>query len=297
MVQRILLVEESRPLATALKEQVETAGFAVDVARAADAPASITADHVVALVRGGTLGEAVMAVLRKAEPDLPVAMLFADAQEAEKSKVRPDAVFVGPLSTPAVGAAFRTLGKLREQARELARLEKAAPRSPGSADVHDLEFLKKLLLMEVKRSRRYRYPISLALIAVDRWREASKPLEGKARVQLLGELLGVLTSAVRDIDLALLYSEERFLVFMPHTRAEGALKVARRLSMRVREHPGAVPVTASVGVATFEGEGTVSFSSLIRDASEALGRAQADGGDRAEQAGTVQRRRDRVVLG
>jgi GGDEF domain-containing protein len=55
-------------------------------------------------------------------------------------------------------------------------------------------------------------------------------------------------------------------------------------------------VTASVGIATFEGNGTMSFSTLVRAASEALLRAQQAGGDRARHAGG-RARRDRVSLG
>jgi hypothetical protein len=51
---------------------------------------------------------------------------------------------------------------------------------------------------------------------------------------------------------------------------------------RARAHPGGL--TASVGVGSFDGEGTMSFSALVRGAADALLEAQARGGDRAEHA-------------
>jgi two-component system cell cycle response regulator len=96
---------------------------------------------------------------------------------------------------------------------------------------------------------------------------------------------------VRDIDLPLLYDGERLLVFMPHTDALGARTVAQRLVRRARSHPAGI--TASVGVSSFDGEGTMSFSTLVRGAADALAKAQGRGGDQAEQ-GTGKSRRERV---
>ena len=80
----------------------------------------------------------------------------------------------------------------------------------------DLEFLKKLLFVEVRRSKRYGYPLSLALVAVDRWEPLAAPLSARARTALLAEVLGVVTASLRDVDLALPFSGERFVVVMPH---------------------------------------------------------------------------------
>ena len=56
-----------------------------------------------------------------------------------------------------------------------------------------------------------------------------------------------------------------------------------------------IRVTASIGVAAFEGQGTVSFGSLIKDATAALRRAQLDGGDRVEAAAPAPK--SRVSIG
>jgi two-component system cell cycle response regulator len=84
-------------------------------------------------------------------------------------------------------------------------------------------------------------------------------------------------------------------VLMPHTDAEGALAVSRRLCQRVRERGGTAPVSASVGVAAHEGDGSVSFSALVQRATAALARAREAGGDRVE--GDLPRRRARALPG
>jgi len=70
--------------------------------------------------------------------------------------------------------------------------------------------------------------------------------------------------------------------------------VAQRLVRRARSHPAGI--TASVGVSSFDGEGTMSFSTLVRGAADALLLAQGRGGDQAEQ-GTGKPRRERASKG
>jgi len=298
MAQRVLLVEESRTVAAALRRYLEGAGFQVDLAPPGEARQRLGPSHALALVRAamgidGGLAEA----LKQADPGLPVVLIFDGPEEADASAedLSADGVLVGPLSRPAVVSLCRAMARLRAQARLIARMQGASTQS--AAGPTDLDFLKRIVLMEVKRSRRYRYPISMALAAVDRWKQVAAKLDGRARAALLGDLLGVVNRAVRDIDLALIYSAERFLVLMPHTRAEGALEVANRLVARVRAWRGLVRVTASVGVATSEGDGGVSFGSLTKGAAQALLRAQSTGGDKAELVGGPRRKRDRVVIG
>ncbi len=83
---------------------------------------------------------------------------------------------------------------------------------------------------------------------------------------------------------------------MPHPPSSGGLLVARRMVNRVRERTTTMPVTVSVGVASHEGQGTVSFGSLVKRAAEALAQARTAGGDRAVGA-EPPKRRDRISIG
>jgi len=69
-----------------------------------------------------------------------------------------------------------------------------------------------------------------------------------------------------------------------------------RLVARIRDRDPKAPVTVSAGVAGHAGGGTVSFGSLVKRAAEALTRARAKGGDRAEPADPPPKR-NRVVMG
>ncbi len=298
MPRRILLADDASPVADALRRDLEERGFAIELVPPDEAAGRVAPGRYGAALVVGTARGGLVAALKGADPILPVIALFLDRKEAAASPDarHADAVLVAPLTASSVAAVCDLATRLRDLSARVADLEaRGARRGSGP----DLDLLKRLLLSEVKRSRRYGHPLSLALVAVDGWEERAPKLSARARTAALAGVLGVVTASLRDLDLAVPFSQERFVVVMPHTRADGALRVARRLCARVRDHraaPGRTRVTASVGVATHDGDGTVSFAGLVKRAGEALARARAQGGDRAEPADPP-RKRDRISFG
>jgi diguanylate cyclase (GGDEF)-like protein len=181
------------------------------------------------------------------------------------------------------------MSRLAAKARRIADLERAT--APGR---EGFELHRRLVLMEVKRARRYRYPLALVLVSLDDWAEVGASLEPAARGELLAAVLSILARSLRSVDLPVLHSGDRFLVVLPHTPAEGALTLAGRLCAQVGAHPGPPRVTASAGVASFDGAGQVSLGSLVAEASRGLDRARVAGGGRAERGGggTVEKKVD-----
>lgn len=295
MERRILLVDDSEAVVTALRRDLGEER-AVDAVWPMEAAARVAdTRYGVAVVRGAA-GPAVIAALRDADPLLPIVVVFLDRRERSlHGGVTGDAVLVGPLTASAVIATCDLAVSLRAQAERATALEGRLAHRP-TAGARDLEFLKRLLFVEVKRSRRYAYPVSLVLVALDGWEALASTLEPQARTGLLAEVLGIATGTLRDIDLAVPFSEERLVVLLPHTKEDGALRVARRLCGLVRDRPGTPRLTASAGVATHTGDGTVSFGGLVRRAGEALARARASGGDRAEPADPATKR-SRISIG
>lgn len=295
MARRILVADDSEAMVAALRRDLEERGREVVAVTPDGAAAAAAAGRFGAALVRGTAGVKVLAALRAADPLLAVVVLFLDREEAALHPgAKGDAVLVGPLTASAVGAACALAEELRVRGERIAELEQRAAR-PARAQ-RDLEFLKRLLLVEVKRSRRYGYPLSLALLSVDGWEALAPGLDAKGRSALLAELLGVVSGTLRDIDIAVPFSEERLLVLMPHTPADGGLKVARRLCALVRDRAGRPKVTVSAGVAAHGADGTVSFGDLVRRAADALARARAAGGDRAEPADPP-KKRDRISIG
>jgi diguanylate cyclase (GGDEF)-like protein len=299
VARRILLADDPGPVVDAVARDLEERGCAVDAVSPHEAAErAMSRRYDAALVRGTRKAVGVVPAMRAADPFLPVLVLFLDRKEARARGAvaeGADGVLVGPLTASSVGTLAAFASKLRDSAEKIAEVEAAlaARRQPGA---HDLAFLKRLLLVEVRRSRRYAYPLSLALLEVDGWRNLSAQLPAAARTALLADVLRLVTASLRDIDLAVPLTAERLVVLLPHTRAEGGLRVAKRLCAKLRERGGSPALTASVGVASHGGDGTVSFGSLVKRAGEALARARGAGGDRAEAADPV-KKRDRISIG
>jgi diguanylate cyclase (GGDEF)-like protein len=294
MPRRILLAAEPDAVANAIRRDLEPARE-VEVVRPAEAAAAAAGRRFGAAIVRGAAGPRAVAALRAADPLLPIVVVFVDRREAAAHPAsRADAVLVGPVSASALTAACALAEELRARGERLAALEAQLAR-PGRA-AGELDFLKRLLLAEVKRSRRYGHPLSLALLAVDGWEELVRGMGAKARTGLLADVLAGVSGALRDIDVAVPFSDERLLVLMPHTKDDGALRVARRLCALVRDRPGLPQLTASVGVATHPGDGTVSFATLVKRASDALRRGRVAGGDRVEVADPP-KKRERISIG
>lgn len=294
MARRILLVDDSRAVLRALRRDLEERGRAVDHAPALTAAVAVEPGaYGAAVVRASERTADLAAALRRADPLLPVLGLVLEGDASRGAEaLGVDAVLVGPVTASAVSCACELAERLRDQAERIATLEARASRR-GAAE-RDLAFLRKLLLVEVRRSRRYGFPVALALVGVDRL--GAPGLSGRGRAAALGDVLAVVTRSLRDIDLAVPLDDDRIVVLMPHTRADGAMRVARRLAAAVRDRPGSPSLTLSVGVAAHGGDGTVSFGGLVKRAGDALARARAAGGDRVEAADPP-RKRERVSIG
>jgi diguanylate cyclase (GGDEF)-like protein len=302
-----LIAEPAIPVATALRKFLESAGYAVIVVgTATEALREVRTsppEVLVASVSPSMDGEELCREVKQESPDLPVLLLYMPEEENPEGRATAagaDACLVGPLKRTTVVTCVGLVLQLAE-ARIAARSaapptpltpteedEQAARKlgleGPGSAD---FDFLKRLLLMEVKRSRRYRYPIALLLLELDQLNERTGQLGTAQRTTLLAETLGLIAGGVRDIDVIVPTTEGKFVAFLPHTPKVGALVVAERLRQRVKTLSRLPNMSVSMGLSVFEpspvrGQTQVSFGNLMKDASEALRKAQTEGGDRVE---------------
>lgn len=327
---RVLVAEPSVPISNALKKflegvaDVQTSVYldeAVQVVRAR-AP-----DVLIAAVSGTFDGEVLCAQVKKLAPRTRVVLTYPPSDferasdRAEESGA--DGFVVGPLKRHAVlGMLHAMRGQLAlfdqrqayaadvgaakaEQNSGKSRRSAVAPVRPTTGiNQADEAFFKKYMLLEVKRSKRYKYPVALLMVALDGLEahlkaHASPELQ---RAAIRAEVLQVLPQLLRDIDLLMPFAGEKYLVFLPHTSRTGCMTVARRVVARLRELKTFPGGTASVAVASFdpklEPRGQVSFGGLVREATDALKKAQAAGGDRVEASETQPLpRRSRISMG
>ena len=228
------------------------------------------------------------------EPRLLEAIARLNGEVAEfRAREQPVKLRIRALEDEAI-ALTALVGKLKDQ------LKSSSKMLPGG----EVAFLKRFLPLEVKRSKRYQYPVAVVLVGLDemekRLVESSSPEFQRAAIR--SEAMAGIFKVVRDIDLAVPFADDKYLVLLPHTPRDGAMTVASRLQAQLSKMDAFDGGTASAGVATYEPKywkkEHVSFGGLMRDATGALLKAQANGGGYVEAAPMPEKpRRDRISIG
>jgi diguanylate cyclase (GGDEF)-like protein len=327
---RIIVADASPAVAGALRGFLE-GKYEVRAARDEDetleAVTSFAADLLIASESDRFDAEAVCAALKARDPDFPVILVYAPEEgdpDGRAMRAGAEACLQGPLKQGTVLSCVRNVLALTEM-RGKARLVRRAPEMPegdegldphgedehltlpdpgvGPTQAPDFGAFRALLSREVKRSRRYRYPVAFIVLAYDAFATGMPELETTDVDALLAGAKNVLAKHLRETDLVSAFHPGSWVVFLPHTPADGAMAVAERL----REKLGGLQRTyllASAGVAAHvpvEGTGDLSFGKLFRDATDALAQARADGGSRTMLAAggtdaSGRRRKNRLFI-
>jgi diguanylate cyclase (GGDEF)-like protein len=260
----------------AIAEGLKKAGLKVTAAREVEA---LTAEQVVIVGSSVKSGSRAARDIRK---QVPEAFVFAAMKAGFKASWA-DAVL--PLPVSANDLKVR-LGELQAKAR--------APSLPVSrpgdgildmtTNFYTFAHFKEVLFIEVKRARRYGFPLALAIMGFD---PVGGRMDAELQTQLMSGLALSIRRSLRDTDYPVQYSADRVLLLMPHTDLAGSLIVARRICERVAKatlQSGEVIIrpTISVGVAAGEPGREYGFSDLVRQAQDGLTAAIDKGGNRVE---------------
>jgi PleD family two-component response regulator len=233
----------------------------------------------------GLSGYALCRLAKEKDPTLPVVIMFSaeDEQgEAEARRANADNWLVRPLKRLELLYVVRDLIVMRStllraarnaEERNAAREEAQAAGSPASSRLVQFELFKRLLGIELKRSQRYGFPLSILLASLDH-----EVPSGDRDL-----LVQAARSAIRDIDIPVAFAESDVLIVMPHTDLDGGKLVAERIRKRVRAQGAARSggaSTASIGVVAAPGGARLTFATLLAQATRAQRQAARAGGDR-----------------
>jgi diguanylate cyclase (GGDEF)-like protein len=147
------------------------------------------------------------------------------------------------------------------------------------------DFFEKYLVTELKRAKRYEYPIAACLVAIDPWSKDDPEPSPEASRKLRTRVASAVSACVRDIDVPVDVAEDRFLMFLPYTDIAGAERVGRRVAKVVASYGSIndgghrIQMSVSVGIAALRHGKPVSFAKLMRDAGAAVRAAQLKGGN------------------
>jgi diguanylate cyclase (GGDEF)-like protein len=202
-----------------------------------------------------------------------------------------DNVLYRPVKRAELLFAARTLVRLRTLLSELPTSQGSQPvpvpdgTGMRTSRVSQFEFFKAFLAVEIKRARRYGFPLSLMLACLDQTDEIEARHGSVVLRQLLAGLARAVRRSIRDIDIPVTLRDDTILVLMPHTDGEGAKAMAERVRLRIRRsvyREGEVVIrpTISIGATTHLRDKDRSFSQVMRRASQAMKEATQNGGDR-----------------
>ncbi|WP_299429392.1 tetratricopeptide repeat protein [uncultured Meiothermus sp.] len=143
----------------------------------------------------------------------------------------------------------RLLDKLRQQSRELERLARQDPLTR----LYNRRYLEENLEREFAASRRYKFPLSVALVDIDHFKQINDSFSHQIGDDVLRLVGQILESSCRGVDFASRYGGEEFALVFPQTDLVGALIACERVRQRIAGydwsdiHPR-LAVTVSIGV-------------------------------------------------
>ena len=90
----------------------------------------------------------------------------------------------------------------------------------------------RVLEIEMARAQRFRRPLSLAILDVDRFKDCNDKFGHNSGDRVLVSLAGAMTSDSRQIDTSFRYGGDEFAIIMPETDSGGARGVVERIRLK-----------------------------------------------------------------
>jgi len=144
-------------------------------------------------------------------------------------------------------------------------------------ELFNRKHMEYLLEQEIARSRRYGKKFSVILVDIDYFKKVNDTLGHQAGDEVLVEISNVLKTNTRETDLVGRWGGEEFLIILPETNLDFAVKAAEKLRkaiMRIIIND-INQISASFGVADLKNDDTM--RKLVFRADNALYNAKSDG--------------------
>jgi two-component system, cell cycle response regulator len=133
---------------------------------------------------------------------------------------------------------------------------------------------------EIKRSKRYREPLSLLFLDLDGLKHINDRHGHRAGSEALRQVAEVIRAELRESDAGARWGGDEFTILAPNTDVAAAALFAERIRVRIAEHVGDWPLTASIGIASVdnrEGAEPADPAALMRSADDAMYEAKRRG--------------------
>lgn len=157
-------------------------------------------------------------------------------------------------------------------------------------ELFNRRYFRQRLQEEFQRARRYNLPLSLLLLDIDDFKRVNDTYGHSTGDAVLRAIADVLRRNVRTFDLCCRYGGEEFVLVLPGSDAEDAVRTGDRVRLAIsgqrltgRANDPPIHVTVSVGAVTLGNLGTV--DELIEEADRALYQAKQRGKNQIRAAG------------
>jgi two-component system, cell cycle response regulator len=133
---------------------------------------------------------------------------------------------------------------------------------------------------EIKRSKRYREPLSLLFLDLDGLKDINDRYGHRAGSEALRQVAEVIRAELRESDAGARWGGDEFTILAPNTATSAAVLFAERIRARIADHVADWPLTASIGIASLdsrEGSEPPDSAALMRAADDAMYEAKRRG--------------------
>ncbi|HHT9114442.1 MAG: diguanylate cyclase [Planctomycetes bacterium] len=151
--------------------------------------------------------------------------------------------------------------------------------------IYNRHYFDDAIEKEFLRARRYKHPLSIALIDIDNFKAINDTYGHPEGDKVLRQFASRVMETIRNTDILARYGGEEFSVIMPLTDIEEGLVVMERLRVIIAGSlfpitRRDIQLTASIGLSSLFGHHITSAKELIREADSALYLAKKTGKNR-----------------
>jgi two-component system cell cycle response regulator len=291
----ILVVDDEKGIRDSIQEAVRHAGYACWTAASGDEALKFMekkhVDLVIADVRMPGLNGFELTRIVKEKYDTDVIIITGygkDFQYEEAIKKGASEFILKPIRLQELVVRLRRV--LRERAliaqrRQMEEQLREMTITDDLTKLYNMRHFYEQLQLEMDRALRYRHPLSLLLMDVDRFKQYNDTFGHLEGDKILIKLAEVIRECLRTSDSAYRYGGDEFIVVLPYTRGNEARNVAERIRASFPtehagpESDGGVVTTLSVGVVEYhQGE---DLSQFVTRADQVMYTAKKQGGNRS----------------
>ncbi len=178
----------------------------------------------------------------------------------------------------AVGLENNRLTTITEKYADLANID-------GLTQLYNHKYFQKTISRELSLAMRFKYPICVAMIDIDRFKEYNDIYGHAAGDAVLSKIGVILKKNMRSYDIAARYGGEEIAIILPHAITRQGLNLAERIRKEIMDTPFELEdgkkteITVSIGLASYPANST-SKKDLMKKADQALYLAKEEGRNR-----------------